>query len=61
MYGLSVGFMYLVGTLKVVAAVGLIIGIWMPSAIPYSAGALIILMTGVIVMHIKVHDKVTIL
>ncbi len=58
-YGLSARFMYLVGALKVSAAIGLIIGVWIPSVIPYSAGALIILMTGAIVMHIKVHDKVT--
>ncbi len=58
-YGLSVGFMYLVGTLKVAAALGLIAGIWIPSVIPFAAGALIILMIGAIAMHIKVKDKIT--
>lgn len=58
-YGLSVEFMYLVGSLKVAAALGLIVGVWYPFFISFSAGALIILMIGAIAMHIKVNDKVT--
>jgi hypothetical protein len=57
-YGLPLWFMYVVGALKVAAAIGLIVGIWVPALIPYSAGALIILMLGAVAMHIKVHDKV---
>jgi len=58
-YGLPVWFMYVVGSLKVLAAVGLIVGIWMPMVTPIAAAGLIILMIGAIVMHIKVGDKVT--
>jgi hypothetical protein len=58
-YGLPVWFMYLVGALKVASAVGLLVGIWMPSLIPVAAGGLIVLMIGAVIMHIKVNDKVT--
>jgi len=58
-YGLPVSFMYLVGTLKVAASIGLLLGIWLPSVIPFSAGALIILMIGAVAMHIKVKDKIS--
>ncbi len=56
-YGLPRWFMYVVGSLKVAAALGLILGIWMPVLIPFAAGGLIILMLGSIAMHIKVGDK----
>jgi uncharacterized membrane protein YphA (DoxX/SURF4 family) len=58
-YGLPVWFMFVVGTLKVSAAIGLIVGIWIPTVTPVAAGGLIILMIGAVVMHIKVKDKVT--
>ncbi len=58
-YGLPLWFMYVVGSLKVAAAIGLILGIWMPGLIPYAAGGLIVLMLGAVAMHIKVHDKLT--
>ncbi|MEM9338202.1 MAG: DoxX family protein [Bacteroidota bacterium] len=56
-YGLPAWFMYVVGSLKVAAAIGLIVGIWMPAVIPFSAGGLIILMIGAIAMHAKIRDK----
>lgn len=58
-YGLPVWFMYVVGGLKIAAAIGLIVGIWMPALTPIAAAALIILMLGAIAMHIKVGDKLT--
>jgi uncharacterized membrane protein YphA (DoxX/SURF4 family) len=57
-YGLPVWFMYVVGALKISAAIGLLLGIWRPVFIPYAAGALILLMLGAIAMHIKVQDKI---
>lgn len=57
-YGLSLRFMYLVGALKIAASLGLIVGIWVPVLVPFSAGALIILMLGAVAMHIKVKDKI---
>lgn len=58
-YGLPLWFMYVVGILKIAAAIGLILGIWMPVLVPFAAGGLIVLMLGAITMHIKVRDKVT--
>jgi len=58
-YGLPLWFMYVVGSLKVAAAIGLILGIWMPSLIPFAAGGLVALMLGAVAMHIKVRDKLT--
>ncbi len=58
-YGLPLWFMYVVGSLKVSAALVLILGIWMPDLIPYAAGGLVILMLGAVAMHIKVHDQLT--
>ncbi|MEM1000110.1 MAG: DoxX family protein [Bacteroidota bacterium] len=57
-YGLSIQFMYLVGVLKCAAALGLIVGYWVPAVTPFAAGGLIVLMIGAVVMHIKVNDKV---
>ena len=56
-YGLSVGFMYVVGTLKVAMCLGLILGVWMPNITPFAAGGLIILMLGAVAMHFKVRDR----
>jgi hypothetical protein len=58
-YGLPVWFMYVVGGLKVASALGLILGIWFPSLVSVAAGALIVLMTGAVAMHVKVGDKLT--
>ena len=58
-YGLPLWSMYVVGILKVAAAIGLIVGIWMPVLVPFAAGGLMVLMLGAITMHIKVRDKVT--
>jgi len=57
-YGLSLRFMYVVGTLKVSAALGLLVGFWIPILIPISALGLALLMVGAIAMHVKVKDKV---
>ncbi len=57
-YGLPEWFMYVVGALKISAAIGLLLGFWKPLFIPYAAGALIVLMLGAIAMHIKVKDKI---
>lgn len=56
-YGLPVWFMYVVGALKISAAIGILAGIWMPQLLPYASAALMLLMTGAIIMHIKVNDK----
>ena len=55
-YGLPSWFFYVIGTLKVSAAVVLIAGLWMPSVVLAAAGVVSILMLGAITMHIRVGD-----
>lgn len=55
-YGLPAFMFYLVGALKVVAALVLIAGIWM--VLPVRAAALVVavLMVGALAMHLRVGD-----
>jgi hypothetical protein len=58
MYGLPVWMCYLVGTLKVLLAIGLILAIWYPDLRQASALGLAALLLGSIVMHVKISDPV---
>jgi hypothetical protein len=55
-YGLPTWFFKLVGTLKMTAALGLLIGLYLPQVALVSAALLTLLMLGALVMHIKVKD-----
>jgi len=55
-YGLPVWMCYLVGTLKVILALGLITAIWYPELRMPSALGLAILLLGSITMHLKIND-----
>jgi uncharacterized membrane protein YphA (DoxX/SURF4 family) len=55
-YGLPPFAMYIVGTLKVGAALCLIAGIWFPSLVFPAALLIAILMVGALAMHVKIHD-----
>lgn len=55
-YGLPPAAMYVVGTLKVGAALCLIAGIWLPSLVVPAALLIAFLMVGALAMHLKVHD-----
>ena len=55
-YGLSKGFMWLIGFLKVTLALLLLVSIWVPSLRVFSAGGILILMLGAVIMHIKIQD-----
>lgn len=55
-YGLPPFAMYLVGTLKVGAALCLIAGVWLPSLVFPAALLIAILMVGALAMHVKIHD-----
>ncbi len=57
-YGLPPLVMYLVGTLKVGAAVCLIAGVWWPPLVFPAALLSALLMVGALAMHIKIHDPV---
>jgi len=55
-YGLSPGFMKVIGFLKVTLALCLIIGIWVHIVTRPAAIAVAVLMLGAVAMHIKVKD-----
>ena len=55
-YGLPGWFLTAVGALKVLLAVALIAGIWVPGLTKYAAGGLAVLMLGAVAMHFKVGD-----
>ncbi len=56
-YGLPIWFMYFVGTLKILIALALLIGLWNPVLVYPAAAVLVVLMMGAIMMHIKVKDR----
>lgn len=57
-YGLPDFVFYLVGALKIGAAVALIVGIWIPELVLPAAALVALLMVGALVMHAKVGDPV---
>ncbi|MGB3143526.1 MAG: DoxX family protein [Maribacter sp.] len=55
-YGLPEIMVYIVGTLKVLSAIGILASIWYPQLATPAAGIMAILMIGAIIMHFKVKD-----
>lgn len=55
-YGLPTWFMIAIGSVKVLLATLLIVGIWMPMVVQPAAALLALLMIGAVAMHIKVRD-----
>jgi len=55
-YGLPVWSCYIIGTLKVVLALGLLAAIWYPELAQPSALGLALLLLGSIIMHLKIKD-----
>lgn len=55
-YGLPEWMCYVVGGLKVLLAIGLLAGIWFPEFVKPAALGLAALLTGSIVMHLKIND-----
>ena len=55
-YGLDTNMMYLIGTLKIIASIGLIIGLFKTKISVYSSLLMAILMTGAIYFHFKISD-----
>lgn len=58
-YGLPVWFMYAVRAVKIGLALALMLGTWQPAIVQPAAIAMAALMTGAVVMHIKVKDTLT--
>jgi uncharacterized membrane protein YphA (DoxX/SURF4 family) len=57
-YGLPAAMMYVVGGLKILIALAMLIGIWVPVLVIPAAGVLIVLMLGAFAMHLKVKDPI---
>jgi hypothetical protein len=55
-YGLPSTAMYVVGSLKIVCALLLIGGVWLPRLTAPGAMGLAVLMLGAVAMHVKVGD-----
>ena len=55
-YGLPDWVFFLVGALKIGAAVLLIVGIWVPEVVRPAAATVVSLMVGALSMHAKVRD-----
>lgn len=55
-YGLPLWFMWVVGGLKILFALSLLVGFWLPQLIRPAAIGMAILMLGAIGMHIRVGD-----
>ncbi|SDS59172.1 DoxX-like family protein [Gillisia sp. Hel1_33_143] len=55
-YGLPVWSLYVIGFLKVTLAIALICGIWFSELIKPAAIGLAVLLTGSILMHLKIND-----
>lgn len=55
-YGLPVWMCYVVGFLKVSCAIALLVSIWVPVLELPAAAILAVLLTGSIIMHIKISD-----
>ena len=56
-YGLSDTIAYIVGGLKILAALGLLLGLVYRKAIAPAATVMAVLMIGAIAMHVKVADE----
>lgn len=55
-YGLPEWMFYVVGALKIGAAIALIVGIWIPALVAPAAAVVVVLMLGAVAMHVKVSD-----
>ena len=56
-YGLSESFVYVVGTIKVLFALGLIFGLFWDKLLVFSALVISFLMTAAVFMHLKIGDE----
>lgn len=58
-YGLPKWMMWAVGGGKVLCALCLLAGIWVPALVAPAAAVVLLLMIGAIAMHLKIHDPVS--
>ncbi|OAH53917.1 hypothetical protein AWH48_11660 [Domibacillus aminovorans] len=51
-YGYGLGFMYVVGAIEVISAIGLLIGYWKKNLVSVFSGVLMMVMAGAVITHI---------
>jgi len=56
-YGLPGWFIYVVGAIKIPAALALLAGIFFPALIVPAASVMAVLMSGAVLMHLKAADE----
>ncbi|TXK84503.1 DoxX family protein [Paenibacillus sp. N3.4] len=59
-YGYGLGFMYVVGAIELLSAIGLIIGFWKPRIAFISAGVIAIIMAGAMLTHLKLGQGISV-
>jgi uncharacterized membrane protein YphA (DoxX/SURF4 family) len=52
-YGYGTGFMYVVGAIEIISAIGLLIGYWKKNLVPVFSGVLTIVMAGAVFTHLN--------
>ncbi|MDR7078142.1 putative membrane protein YphA (DoxX/SURF4 family) [Neobacillus niacini] len=52
-YGYGTGFMFVVGAIEVISAIGLLIGYWKKNLVPIFSGVLTVVMAGAVFTHIQ--------
>ncbi|NOU97420.1 DoxX family membrane protein [Paenibacillus sp. LMG 31456] len=52
-YGYGTGFMYVVGIIEVLSALGLLLGFWRNKLVTVFSGVLVMVMAGAILTHLK--------
>lgn len=52
-YGYGTGFMYVVGIVEIISAIGLIIGFWKKNLVPIFSGLLAVVMAGAVFTHLN--------
>jgi len=52
-YGYGTGFMYAVGGIEVISAVGILLGLWKTKLITGFSGILMIVMAGAVITHLQ--------
>lgn len=58
-YGLPAWFTYVIGALKIGAALALLAGLWLPALVLPAAALVCVLMVGALAMHAKIGDPLS--
>jgi|GEM_PF-355825 len=51
-YGYGTSFMYVVGIVEIISAIGLVIGFWKKKLVPIFSGLLVVVMAGAVFTHL---------